>query len=140
MRHARDANELFEVASDELWSVVGDNTRPGLRVLLFGSLQDQFDFALLHLLSQIPMHHETTVAIQYAAQVLEGPAEVDVGDIDMPMFMRLLRLLESAPFARWLRFPSAQQASLLQYPPNTRRTHRYHIRIEHHERQPPVAF
>jgi hypothetical protein len=56
------------------------------------------------------------------------------------MFMRLLRLLESAPLARWLGFPSIQQSGLLQHPPNTRRTDRYHIRVEHHERQPPVAF
>src|SRR5437667_5322554 len=43
VRHARDANELLEVASDELRAIVGDNSRLGFQVLLLGSLQDHFD-------------------------------------------------------------------------------------------------
>jgi len=38
MGHARDANELGAVTSDELRPVVGDQAGLGLRVLLFGSL------------------------------------------------------------------------------------------------------
>src|SRR5450631_196376 len=95
MRHARDADELLEVASDELRSVVGDDTRPCLRVLFLASLQNYLDVGLPHRLSQIPMHDRTTVPIQNAAQVIEGPAGVDIGNIDMPMLMWLERLLEA---------------------------------------------
>ena len=38
VRHARDANELLEVASDELRTIVRDDSRLRFRVLLLGSL------------------------------------------------------------------------------------------------------
>src|SRR5438067_10172536 len=54
--HAREANELLEVASDELRAIVGDDSRLGFQVLLLGSLQDHFDIGFSHRLTQIPMH------------------------------------------------------------------------------------
>jgi hypothetical protein len=95
VRHARDANELLEVASDELRAIVGDDSRLGFQVLLLGSLQDHFDIGFSHRLTQIPMHEETTESIQNAAQVIEGAAQVDVGNVDMPVLMGLQRLLET---------------------------------------------
>jgi hypothetical protein len=86
------------------------------------------------------MQDRTTVTIQHAAQVIEGPAEVEVGNIDMPMLMRLQRLLETGSFARRFAFPPRQQPGLLQHSPNTRRTDRHHPSIQHHERQPPITF
>ena len=44
------------------------------------------------------------------------------------------------PLRDGLAFPSRQQSRLLQHPPYARRTHRHHIGIQHHERQPPIAF
>jgi len=38
MRHARDADELFEVPGDELRAIVGDDPWPSLWVLLLGGL------------------------------------------------------------------------------------------------------
>jgi hypothetical protein len=67
VRHARDANELLEVASNELRAIVGDDSRLRFRVLLFGSLQDHFHISFSHGLPQIPMHEETTEPIQNAA-------------------------------------------------------------------------
>ena len=64
MRHAREANELLEVASNELRSIVGDDSRFRFRVLLLGSLQDHFDIRFSYGLTQIPMHEETTEPIQ----------------------------------------------------------------------------
>ena len=83
----------------------GDDSRLRFRVLLLSSLQDQFDISLSHGLTQIPMHEETTEPIQNAAQVIEGAAQVDVGNVDMPVLMRLERLLETGSLARWLAFP-----------------------------------
>ena len=95
MRHARDANELLEVASDELRAIVGDDSRLAFQVLLLGSLQDHFDIGFSHRLTQIPMHEETTESIQNATQVVEGAAQADVGNVDMPVLMGLRRLLET---------------------------------------------
>jgi hypothetical protein len=67
MRHARDANELLEVASDELRAIVGDDSRLGFQVLLLGSLQYHLDIGFSHRLTQISMHEETTESIQNAA-------------------------------------------------------------------------
>ena len=59
-----------------------------------------------HRLSQVPLHDTTTVSIQNPAQVIGGPAHVDIGNIHMPMLMRLERLLEAGSLARGLGFPA----------------------------------
>src|SRR5215469_4009489 len=105
VRHARDANELLEVASDELRAIVGDDSRLRFRVLLLGSLKDQFDIRFSHGLTQIPMHEKTTEPIQNAAQVIEGAAQVDVRNVYMPVLMPLQRLLETGSLARRLALP-----------------------------------
>ena len=105
MRHARDANELLEIAGNELRAIVRDDSRLRFRVLLLGSLQNQFDIRFSHGLTQIPMHEETTEPIQNAAQVIERAAQVDVGNVDMPVLMRLQRLLETGSLAGWLALP-----------------------------------
>ena len=51
------------------------------------------------------MHEETTEPIQNAAQVIEGAAQVDVGNVDMPVLMRLQRLLETGSLARGFALP-----------------------------------
>ena len=105
MRHARDADELLEVASNELRAIVGDNAWLRFRVLLLGSLQNHFDISFSHGLPQIPMHEEAAEPIQNAAQVIEGAAQVDVGNVDMPVLMRLQRLLETGSLARKFALP-----------------------------------
>ena len=61
----------FEVASQELRPVVGNHSRFGRRMLLFGVLQNHFDLSFLHRLPQIPMQDRTTVTLQNAAQVIK---------------------------------------------------------------------
>src|SRR5271157_1059051 len=109
MGHPRDADELLEVSSDELWSVVGDDPRFCFRILLPSSLQKDFDFRFGHRFPQIPMNDRTAEAIQNAAQVVEGATHVDVGNIDMPMLVRVWWLFAAGPFARRLAFPSGVQ-------------------------------
>ena len=43
MRHARDANELLEIASDELRAIVRDDARLRFRVLFLGVFENYFD-------------------------------------------------------------------------------------------------
>src|SRR6267143_715474 len=140
MGHARDPNELLEVARDELRSVVRDDSVFRLRILFLGSLQDNFDLRSGNRLPQIPMHQETTVSIQHTAHVVERARQVDVGNIDVPVSVGLRRLLKPRPFARGLALPSRQQSRLLQHSPYARRTHRHDLCIQHHERQPPIAL
>ena len=108
MRHARNADELFAVPGDELRAVGGDDARLGLRVFLLGSLQNDLKVCLCHGLPQIPMHDESAVAVQYAAQVVKRARNVEVADVDTPMFMRLGRLREAGPFLGWFSIPLAQ--------------------------------
>jgi hypothetical protein len=61
-------------------------------------------------------------------------------DHAQPVLLRLQRLLEPSPLARWFGFPPREQSCLLQHPPNARRTHRHSVRVEHRERQPTIAF
>src|SRR5713101_990962 len=105
MRHAGDADELLEVTSYELRPVVGDDAWLCRRIVFLGSFENYLDLGLPHRLSQVPTHDGPTVPIQNAAQVIEGPADVDVGDIDMPMLMRLERLFKAGSFARRFGFP-----------------------------------
>jgi len=53
VRHARYANELLEVASNELRTIVGDDSRLRFRALLVGSLQDHFDISFSHGLASL---------------------------------------------------------------------------------------
>jgi hypothetical protein len=43
------------------------------------------------------MHEGTPEPVQNAAQVIERAAQVDVGNINVPVLMRLQGLLETAP-------------------------------------------
>ena len=51
------------------------------------------------------MHEETAEPIQNAAQVIEGAAQVDVGNVDMPVLVRLQGLLETGLLARRFALP-----------------------------------
>ena len=105
MRHARDADELLEIAGDELRAIVRDNAWLRLRVLFLGAFENYFNIRFPHRLAQIPMHEEATEAVQNAAQVIERAAQVDVGNVDMPVLMRSQWLLETAPLARGSSLP-----------------------------------
>ena len=105
MRHANEADELLEVAGNELRAIVRDDARLRFRVLLLSSLQNDLNVSFPHRLTQVPMHEETTKPVQNAAQVIESTAQVDVGNVDMPVLVRLQRLLETGSLARWLALP-----------------------------------
>src|SRR6516164_2630590 len=109
MSHSCDADKLLEVPGDKLWPVVRDDPRFCFWIFLPRSLQDDFDFRFGHRFPQIPMDDRTAVTIQKAAQVVEGAAHIDVGNIDMPMLVRLGGLLEAGSFARRFAFPSGEQ-------------------------------
>ena len=102
MRHVPDADELLEVPGDKLWAVVANDARFSPGIPLFGPFQNDLNVSLRHRLPQIPMDQETAVAVQDAAQVVERRATVHIGNIDVPMLMRLRRLFKTGPFFRGL--------------------------------------
>ena len=140
MGHTRDANELLEIPGDELRPIVGDDPRFRFRIFFSRSLQNDFDFCFGHRFSQIPMDDRTAIAIQNAAQVVEGATHVAVGNIDVPVLMRMRRLLETGPLARRLGLPSREQPGSLQDSPHAGRAYGHHVRIQHHERQSSISF
>src|SRR6516225_6298703 len=110
---------------------------PGYRSLAPSRM---INVGLGHRFPQIPMNQETAVAVQDAAQVVERRANVQVGDIDMPMLVWLRRLVKTRPFLRGLSVPLPQQPRPTQHSPHAGRTHRHDVGVQHHERQPPIAF
>src|SRR5579872_2054172 len=130
--HPRDADEFLEVLRDELWAVVGNNPRTSCRELLLGPLQQDFDIRLAHGFPQAPIHDVAAGSVQNRAQVVERAMNVDMRDVDMPVFMRPQRLLEARSFLRWMSREVAEPAGIAQYAENTRRADGDHIRIDHH--------
>ncbi len=103
--HTRNTNELFEVLGDELRTVVGNDPRLGIRVELPGFLQDDLDLGFRHRCPQIPMDQHPAIAVQNAAQIVKRAADIEVGDIDVPMLVRGQRLFEPRTFFRGLALP-----------------------------------
>src|SRR5258705_10192879 len=98
MSHSTDPNELLEVLGDELGAVVRDDPGPLAGETLAAPLDDRLDFRLGHALTNLPVDDESTAAVQQAAEGEEGPGDVDVRDVDVPVFMHPERLLEAFPF------------------------------------------
>jgi hypothetical protein len=54
--------------------------------------------------------------------------------------MPILVWLLAVPFLRGLPVPLTQQRRPIQHPPPAGQTHRHDVGVQHHERQPPIAF
>ena len=107
MGHARDADELLEVAGEELRSAIGDDTRPRVGVFFLGALDEDLNVGFGHRLADLPIHDGAAAAVQQATEVVEGPGDVEIGNIDVPMLVRSGRVLESRSFFGGLPIPSA---------------------------------
>lgn len=140
MGHAADADEGFELAGDELRAVVADDPGRDAGIAFAGPLHDRLDFRLGHGRPDLPMHDQAAVAIEDAAQVVKGAGDVEIGDIDMPVFMRKNRLVEAFSFAGRLAVMPLQAAGFLQDAIDAGRADRNQVAVEHHEGQAAIAF
>jgi hypothetical protein len=86
------------------------------------------------------VNDRTTAAIQDAAHEVKRPADIQITDIDVPVFMRLHRLMKTGSFLRGLAVESVHHAGLAKNAVNRRGADSHDASIQHHERQPPVAF
>src|SRR5512135_1845452 len=105
MSHPADADELLEVPGDELRAIVRDDPRPLARVLLASPLDDRLHLGFGHRLADLPVDDEPAVAVKDAAQEEEGPADVEIGDVDVPVNVRRRRLIEASPLLEGI-FPT----------------------------------
>jgi len=78
----------LEVLGDELGAVVGDDAWCGAGVRLAGTLQDDFHVGFLHFLADFPMNDEAAATVQDGAEEVKRAGDVEVADIDMPVFVR----------------------------------------------------
>lgn len=99
MRHAANPYELLKVFADELGAIIRDDARRLVRVFLSSTLKDRLDIKLLHLLANLPVHNTAAIPVDYRGHVVEGAADIQVRDVDVPVSMRALTLLKTAAFA-----------------------------------------
>ena len=136
MLHAADANELLEVARNELRAIVGDGTWKIPRTAFPTSLQNRLDVSLGHRLADLPMNKRAAVATEYAAQAVEAARNIQVADANIPVLVCCGWLVEACALLGGLTAPNSsvrQPASVCNRPLRGWR------RRCHHVRAPPIA-
>ncbi len=98
MGHFSDADELLEVLGDELRTVVADDAWPGVWIGFAGALDDGFHVAFLHFVADFPMDNEAATTVEERAEKVIGAADLEMTDIDVPVFVAAKRLDESGAF------------------------------------------
>jgi hypothetical protein len=140
MGHAGDADEFLEVLGDELGSVVADDAGLGVGVGFVGALDDGFHVRLLHFLADFPVNDEAAATVEDRTQKVKGAGDVEVTDINMPVFVGIQGLDEAGAFlgdvGRW----PGQESGGLEDAVDAGRATSDLVGIEHHEGQAPVAF
>jgi hypothetical protein len=140
VRHATEADELLEVAGDKLRAVIGDDPRRHAGEFLPRPLDDLLDVSLGHGFADLPVDREPATTIEQAAQVVERASDVDIRDIDMPVFMRVQRLDETLALGRGLGRGAVEQPGRLEDAVDAGRATGDDVLVEHHEGQAPVAL
>lgn len=140
MSRTADADELLEIAGDELGTVVGDDPGAGLGITLPAPLDDRLDVRLGHARADLPVHDRSTAAVEQAAKVEECPRHVDVSNVDVPVLMGTKRLLEPRSLERRLGVVPFHQAGGAEHAVNAGGAGRHDIGIKHHEGEATVAL
>jgi hypothetical protein len=140
MGHPGQSDEFLEVLGNELWSVVRDDPGPCFRILLLGPLDDDFYVRFQHPLPDLPVDDEAAASVKKAAQIVKRTTDVDIRYVHMPVLVRQKRLDKAcALFADFL-VPLIQKPGLRKNTPGAGRAYSNDILVQHHEREPPVAF
>jgi hypothetical protein len=137
--HAGDADELFEILGDELGSVVGDDARLFVGEGFAGALDDGLHGAVAHIFADFLVNDEAAVAIEDGANEVKSAGDVEIADVDMPVFMRLERLHKAGAFLGDVGRRPSQEAVGFQDAIDAGRAAGDDIGIEHHEGQAAIA-
>src|SRR5437773_7315116 len=140
MCHPGDANELLEILGDELRAVVGDDAGRGAGVAFAGALQDGLHVGFGHFLADFPVDDGAAGAVENRAEEVEGAGDVEVADIDVPVFVGLHRLHEAGAFLAGHGGRPGQQSGAFEDAVDAGRAAGNFVGIEHHEGQPAVAL
>ena len=104
--HPANPDELLEIPRQKLRPVVRDDSRVNVGIFFPRPLKKDFDFGFLHGLANLPVNDVAAVPVQDTAQIVKRSADVDVRNVDMPMFMGLFGLMEAGSFLGRLPFPA----------------------------------
>src|SRR5581483_11744798 len=138
--HAGDANKLLEVLGNELGSVVANDAWPGVGVGFAGALDDGFHVGFLHFRADFPMHDEAAAAIEDAAEEVKRPGDVEVTDIDVPVFVGFEGLNKAGAFLGKVGRRPGQESRDFEDAVDAGRAAGDDIGIEHHKGQAAVPF
>ena len=78
---------------------------------LFRPLKDHQFVLLRHRAANLPMHDVAAVAVEDRREVVKRAVNVEVADVDMPVFMGLLGLMKPVPFFDGLFSPAGRAAA-----------------------------
>src|SRR5262245_26650719 len=140
MRHATDPDELLEVAGDELGAVVGDDPWGHAGKAFATPLDDLLDFRLGHGGADLPVDDEAATAIEDAAQVVKGAAQVQVRDVHMPVFVRREGLHKAGALGGRLAVVPLHQPGGLEDTVDAGGAADGDVGVDHHEGEPAVAL
>ena len=110
-----DADEFLEVFGDELGAVVTDDAGFGVGEFFQGALEDGFDIGLCHGRAQLEVDDGARASVEDRAEVVKGAADVDVGDIDVPVFVWTQGLLEAGAFLAGFGVPCVDESGGIEH-------------------------
>src|SRR5262249_53407520 len=87
-----------------------------------------------------PGDDEPAAAVEQAAEVEEGPGDVDVGDVDVPVLMGPQRLVEALALLRWFAVMCLHQSGVAEDAVDARGADGDHVGVEHHEGEPAITL
>ena len=96
--HAVGIKEEPESVAAKLRSVVGDDSGCYAGVFFASCLENDFNIDLLHFFTDVLMDDTAAESIQDRGHEVERPGDIDVRNVDMPVFMSHERLLKSGTF------------------------------------------
>jgi hypothetical protein len=86
------------------------------------------------------MDDVSAVAVEHSAEVVKRAGDVDVGNVNMPVFMGVLWLLEASSLLRRLAVPGSDQPCILEHAIDCRRARGDDVAVEHHVGEPSISF
>ena len=86
------------------------------------------------------MNDGTAEALENTAEIVEGAAQIQIGDVHVPMLMRPQGRANPLPFWEGSRVPARETAGSMEHPPDGSRADGHDIGIEHHKRQAAITL
>jgi len=123
-----------------LRTIVADDPGMDVKVPLASTLNDRFDVGLSHVGSDLPVHDGTAEAVEQAAEEEKRPANVDVGNVDVPVLVWAEGMVKTGAFKRDLDVVPPKPTCVTKHTVHARGACGDDIGIEHHEGEAAVAL